>query len=106
MLDITKKITNGKVYISLAGHLDVMTSPGFGKELEQLLPEAKELTLDFAQLEYISSAGLRTLLDAIQYMDDHACPMVKIWNANNNIRETFELTGFDEMLDIADDQDQ
>ena len=105
MLDITKK-NNGKVYISLTGQLDIRTSPGFGKELEQLLPETKELTLDFAQLEYVSSAGLRTLLDAIQYMEEHACPMIKICNANDNIRETFELTGFNEMLDVLDNQDQ
>ena len=103
MLDITKKTENGKMYISLAGCLDAMTAPGFGEELKQLLPDVKELTLDFAQLEYISSSGLRTILDAIQYMEDHAYPMVKIRNANANILGMFELTGFDEMLDIAAD---
>ena len=88
------------MYISLTGQLDARTAPGFGEELEQLLPEINELTLDFTQLEYISSSGLRTLLDAIQYMEDHDYPMVKIHNENNNILELFELTGFDEMLDI------
>lgn len=103
MLDITKKTENEKMYISLEGRLDTMTAPGFGEELEQLLPEIKELTLDFAELEYISSAGLRTLLDAVQYMEEHAYPKVKVRHANYNIRETFEITGFDDMLDIETD---
>lgn len=103
MLDIAKKTENEKMHISLTGRLDTVTAPGFEKELEQLLPEIKELTLDFAELEYISSAGLRTVLNAVQYMEKHAYPKVKIRHANYNILETFEITGFSEMLDIEKD---
>lgn len=103
MLDITKKKENEKMYISLTGRLDTITAPGFREELEQLLPGVKELAFDFAGLDYISSAGLRALLYVAQHMEDHDYPMVKVRNANYNIRETFELTGFDEMLDISAD---
>ena len=100
MFNTTKKIEDGILIVTLEGSLDTLTSPGFDKELEEVLPTVKGLTLDFEKLEYISSAGLRTLLAAQQYMEDNNYPDVKVLNINDNIRETFELTGFDEMLDI------
>ena len=100
MLNTTKEIENGMLVVTLEGSLDTLSSPGFDKELEELLPTVSGLTLDFEKLEYISSAGLRTLLAAQQYMEDNNHPNVKVLNINETIRETFELTGFDEMLDI------
>jgi anti-sigma B factor antagonist len=94
------KNENGELFITLEGRLDTLTSPEFDKELEAALPEATSITMDFGGLEYISSAGLRTLLEAQQYMEDNGYPNVKILNINDTVRETFELTGFDEMLDI------
>jgi anti-sigma B factor antagonist len=100
MLNTTKEIDNGVLIVTLEGSLDTLTSPGFDKDLEEILPTVKGLTLDFEKLEYISSAGLRTLLAAQQYMEDNNYPNVKVLHLNANIREVFELTGFDEMLDI------
>ena len=50
-------------------------------------------------MEYISSAGLRTILAAQQFMEDNDLPNVIVLNINENVRETFELTGFDELVD-------
>lgn len=100
MLNSNKKLENGKLFIELEGRLDTLTSPEFEKELEAMFSEITELTLDFEKLEYISSAGLRTLLSAQQFMEDNGYPNVKVLHINENIKETFELTGFDEMLDI------
>jgi anti-sigma B factor antagonist len=94
------KNENGELFITLEGRLDTLTSPGFDKELEAALPEASSITMDFGKLEYISSAGLRTLLEAQQYMEDKGYPNIRVLNINDTVRETFELTGFNEMLDI------
>lgn len=99
MLSTTKTFNNGELLIELEGRLDTLTSPGFDDELEELLPKAEKLTLDFKNLEYISSAGLRSLLAAQQYMEDNKRPTVTVLNVNKNIRETFELTGFDSCVD-------
>ena len=89
-----------KLTVEIEGRLDTLTAPDLEKELEPALDGVTELVLDLKDLEYISSAGLRTLLAAQQYMEDNNYPDVKVLNINDNIRETFELTGFDEMLDI------
>ena len=57
-----------------------------------------ELTLDFAGLEYISSAGLRVLLSAQKTMSRQGS--MKVINANETIMEIFEVTGFSDILTI------
>ncbi|MBE6014264.1 MAG: STAS domain-containing protein [Lachnospiraceae bacterium] len=101
MLNTTKKIENGNLFVTFEGRLDTLTSPVFEKEIEEVLPGSKSVTLDFANLEYISSAGLRTLLSIQQYMEENGFPNVKVLNVSDVIMETFELTGFDGMLDIG-----
>ncbi len=99
MLNTRKTLENGELYIVLEGMLNALTSPGFDEELEAMLPGVKKLTLDFKDLEYISSGGLRTILEAQQYMEDHSLPDVVVLNINENIRSTFELTGFDNFVE-------
>ncbi|MBR5742772.1 MAG: STAS domain-containing protein, partial [Clostridia bacterium] len=54
--------------VSLDGRLDTLTAPELAKELNESLPKAQKLTLDFKNLEYISSSGLRVLLSAQREM--------------------------------------
>jgi anti-sigma B factor antagonist len=59
---------------------------------------ATELTLDFAVLECISSAGLRVLLSAHKTMSGRGG--MKVVNVNEIVSEVFEVTGFSDILTI------
>ena len=54
MLTINKTIEDGKAVFTLEGRLDTTTAPMLEKELKEALPGVSDLTLDFADLEYIS----------------------------------------------------
>ncbi len=99
MLNINKSVEDSKVSFALEGRLDTITSPDFENELKGSLDDAKELIIDFANLEYISSAGLRVLLSAHKTMSKQGS--MKIVNVNSTIMEIFEVTGFADILDIA-----
>ena len=58
----------------------------------------KELTFDLEKLEYISSSGLRQLLFAQKTMGRKGS--MKVINANETVREIFEITGFSDFLTI------
>jgi anti-sigma B factor antagonist len=90
---------NGNIIITLEGKLDALTSQGFEKELEGILADAQALTLDVEKLEYISSAGLRTILAAQQYMEEKDLPDVKVININEVVAEVFSVTGFDKLVE-------
>ena len=98
MLKAEKRMEKGALIISLEGRLDTLSSPGFEAELEPLLADAESLTIDFEKLEYISSAGLRVLLAAHKAMS--ATGGMKVTNANEMVREVFDVTGFSDILSI------
>lgn len=98
MLNIKKTEENGKVSIALEGRLDTVTAPELEKVLGEALPGADELTLDFAGLEYVSSAGLRVLLSAQKTMNRQGS--MKLTNVCEIVREVFEVTGFTDILTI------
>ena len=98
MLNINKTIENGKAIFALAGRLDTTTAPELEKELKASLNGVNELTLDFAELEYISSAGLRVLLSAQKIMNKQG--KMKVTKVNETIAEIFEVTGFSDILTV------
>ena len=97
-MNITKKQEGDLLTIELEGRLDTLTSPDLETVLKESLDSVKSLTFDLAKLEYISSAGLRELLFAKKTL--HNRGNVKIVNANSVVKEVFEVTGFNEILDV------
>ena len=98
MLTINKTVENGKAILSPEGRLDTVTAPEMENAVKGVLPGITELTLDFAKLEYISSAGLRVLLSAQKAMNPQG--KMTVVNVNATIMEIFEITGFSDILTI------
>ena len=87
-----------KVTVEIQGRLDTTTAPDLEKEMSAIWDEAAEMVIDIAELEYISSAGLRVLLAAQKKMNKKGGMVVK--NANESIMDIFEVTGFVDILTI------
>ena len=97
-MTIEKKIENGNVTLTVAGRLDTTTAPELEKTLDSVLEGAKDLVFDMADLEYISSAGLRVILKAQKAMN--AQGSMKLIGVNDSIMEVFDITGFLDILTI------
>ena len=98
-MKITKTQNGTELAVALEGRLDTTTAPELEKELKASLDGVTALTLDFAGLEYISSAGLRVLLGAQKTMARKG--EMKVTHVNETILEIFEVTGFSDILTIA-----
>ena len=93
-------ILNGsELTVSLAGRLDTLTAPEFEKALNASLDDVMALVLDFAELEYVSSAGLRVILSAQKKMTARGGTLV-VRGVNETVGEIFDVTGFNEILTI------
>jgi anti-sigma B factor antagonist len=79
-----------------AGRLDAAQCEK-AQEFMDSLADAK--TLDFASLEYISSAGLGVLLKTQKRLAETGAGL-KIINVNNHIRDVFRYSGFNAIFDI------
>ena len=98
-MNIQKKQNGTELTIALSGRLDTNTAPLLERELADLtLGKIQSLIFDFAALEYISSAGLRILLFAQKTMSKLGS--MKVTNANSQIMEVFDITGFSDFLTI------
>ena len=97
-MKIDKKLAGNTLTIALEGRLDTTTAPELDQDLKSSLADVTDLIFDFAQLEYISSAGLRVLLSAHKTMSKQGS--MKIRNVNEMIMEVFSVTGFADMLTI------
>ena len=95
---IYKEKNGSALSVALEGRLDTSTAPVLEQTLKGSLDGVSELVLDFAGLEYISSAGLRVLLAAQKAMNKQGS--MKLKNVNETIMEIFEVTGFSDILTI------
>jgi anti-sigma B factor antagonist len=98
-MTINKEANGSDLKITLSGRLDTTTAPELESELKESLDGVTSLTFDFKELAYISSAGLRVLLSAQKIMNKSAGEM-KIVGSNDEIKEIFEVTGFNDILNI------
>lgn len=98
MLNITNKTSSTSGLIALEGRLDTTTAPQLETLIKETVDSIDTLVLDFAALEYISSAGLRVLLSAQKVMQKKGGMVIK--NSNAGIKEIFDTTGFSDILTI------
>jgi anti-sigma B factor antagonist len=99
-MTILKKQDKKKLTYFLEGRLDTVTSPQLETELKADLAGTDDFTLDFTDLVYLSSAGLRVILAAQKQMNAQKGTM-KVCNVNSTILEVFEVTGFADILTIV-----
>ncbi len=96
-MTIEKKTDGKKLELKVSGRLDTMTAPELESVIKESIDGAEALVLDFEDLEYISSAGLRVVLGARKAMGDSAfC----VRNLCSDVREIFDITGFSDIITI------
>ena len=96
-MNILKTETENGLTVAVEGRLDTVTAPDLEKALSEV-PAGTAVTLDFAKLDYISSAGLRVLLSAQKHLG--GADSFKIKNVCELVMEVFDVTGFRDILTI------
>ncbi len=99
-MELKKNQSGDSLTIDIIGRLDAATAPQLEKELNASLGGIKTLTLNFNQLEYIASAGLRVLLVAQKRMNKQGNMIIK--NVSNEVKEVLDMTGFINFLRIEE----
>lgn len=98
-MEIKKDYNDNELTLSVEGRIDTITSQDLDKEINEELGNFNSLILDFTDLEYISSAGLRVLIATQKKLKADDIPFV-IKNVNDTVNEIFKMSGFDKILKI------
>ena len=96
----TIKKENDVLTIAVQGRLDTVTSAELKAKLDELGYDQVDVDFDFAQVEYISSAGLRLVI-ALQKQVMETGNRLVIRNINKVVAEVFKVSGFDKALTIV-----
>ena len=98
-MTIEKTMNGTAAVLKINGRLDTTTAPELEATIDGCAAQIKELVLDCAGLEYVSSAGLRVILKAQKLMN--AQGSMKLTGVNETVMEVFDITGFADILTIV-----
>ena len=97
-MNINQTRNGSELTIALVGRLDTTTAPELEAVVKEALEGVETLCFDLEKLEYVSSAGLRVLLQAQKMMNKQGT--MKVRNVSEIIMEIFEVTGFTDILTV------
>jgi anti-sigma B factor antagonist len=98
-MQISTRRSNDIHIVAIAGNLDSTTSPEAQKALDAVVAGATTVALDFSELDYISSAGLRVLLGAAKKLRGSGGTL-RMFGLNQSVREVFEISDFSTILAV------
>lgn len=96
MLNITKKTDGTALTVFLEGDLDRNTTAALESSVMNDLQDKTELIIDLEKLEYISSAGLRSLVKFRKQMDKQGT--MSLCNISKGVQEILDLSGLSHFL--------
>lgn len=104
-MEITKRKEKDAWVVSVKGRLDAVTSPELEKELTQIIDAGeKHLIVNFGELDYISSAGLRTILASTKRLKAKEGKLA-LADLKSVVKEVFDISGFTSIIPIFDSVD-
>ena len=98
-MKLTTEKNGTALTVHLSGELNTLTAPELSALLDKELGGVQELTLNFAECDYVSSAGLRILLATFKKMKASKGSMV-LSNVGENFMDVLSNTGLDAVFDI------
>lgn len=103
------KFENNCAILAISGRINGMTSKSFEDKIKEAFDSGnkfEKIIFDFKNVEYISSSGLRIILYTRKRLyslfndkEDYASRVV-VKNVSDDIREIFDMTGFDTIVDL------
>ncbi|MDY6903487.1 MAG: STAS domain-containing protein [Thermodesulfobacteriota bacterium] len=93
-MEVTGRKEGNTLVIEVTGRMDAATAPRFEKECNQWLEDGEDrIIVDFAGLEYISSAGLRGVLAVGKKLKSRG-GVLCLCQMDGMVQEVFEISGF------------
>jgi anti-sigma B factor antagonist len=105
-MQLVEKESGEVTVLELGGRLDSNTSKVLEDKVMEILGQGKKKVLmDFADVDYINSTGLRVLLLALQQLKKVQGKLV-LSSIKDYMKEVFEISGYTEIFPIFPTQEE
>lgn len=99
-MEITRKLAGDRLELVVSGRIDTITSSDFQNAVVPLPGGVRSVDIDLAEVEYVSSAGLRAFAVLSMAVRD-AGGGLTLRNMQEDVKTVFDMTGFSAMLGLA-----
>jgi anti-anti-sigma factor len=104
-MEITKRKEKDIMIISVKGRMDAVTAPSFEEDMADLISKGeKAFIINFSKLEYISSAGLRSILAAAKQLKEKQGKLL-FAGLVGPVQEVFKIAGFYSIFQAYDTEE-
>ena len=105
MLELVTQERDGRLVVEVVGRLDTATAPAFDERRATWMAEGhRRFVLDLSRLEYLSSAGLRSIISTAKQAGSGGGTVV-LAGAQGLVKDVITLSGFDVLLSSFDSVD-
>lgn len=99
-MEIHRNKEKGMIVISVKGRMDAITSVDFEKKLTEWISSGEnQFFIDLSEMDYISSAGLRSILKISKQLQMRNGKMI-FAGLQDSVREVFRISGFETIFQI------
>ncbi|TDJ06566.1 MAG: anti-sigma factor antagonist [Deltaproteobacteria bacterium] len=104
-MNIGEEKVGGVLVLKPESRIDSQNSKDFEDGVLSRTDNEKSILLDFSDVEYISSACLRTLLTLTKKIKEQG-GNIAITSLTKNVKQIFKVSGFDTILQLFEDKDE
>ncbi len=105
-LNFTLEEKEEKLIVHLDGRLDAISTPTLDHKLTELIRQKrKKILLDFAHVDYLSSAGMRLLLSATKQLKNREGKLAS-YSMSEDVLEIIRMAGFERILHIYSSEEE
>ena len=94
-MEIKKELNGNICTLRPEGRIDTLTSAELDEAVNSACSECEKLVLDMADVDYVSSAGIRVIIQAHQSVGKDG---FSLKNVSKNVMQLLTMTGFDKVL--------
>jgi len=104
-MQVNRETVNQNVLISVAGSVDIYTSPELRGELRLALEKkSPRILVDLEKVTFVDSSGLATLIEALQKVHEYQGKLV-LYGLRPAVLSVFQLSNLDSLFDIRATRD-
>lgn len=100
VMNVSASRKKNAMIVAVEGRLDSVTSGELEAWVDEtLVPPTCDVVMNFSDLDYISSAGLRVMLN-ISKLVNNSSYRFSMCGVQDHVKEVFEISGFDSFIPI------
>jgi anti-anti-sigma factor len=102
MMNIAANKESNALVVTVSGRMDAVTAPEFEKSIAAFIAQGeKAFVINLSGLEYISSAGLRSILASAKRLKEQNGKII-FSGLQGHVKEVFAISGFQGIFKIYD----